>query len=99
MRTLILQDQQSAYHDLRAKPQAALGGKKYKISEGPISPPTATEPADMKGTISEVKNRTEVRLLSDALTVSGWNRRKAAARLNISYRSLLYKIQQHGLSA
>jgi two-component system response regulator AtoC len=99
MRTLILQDQQSAYHDLRAKTQAALGGTKHKISEGPISPPDAMEPAGMKGTISEVKNRTEVRLLSDALTASGWNRRKAAARLNISYRSLLYKIQQHGLSA
>jgi two-component system, NtrC family, response regulator AtoC len=99
MRTLILQDQQSAYLDLRAKTQAAPGGTKHKISEGPISPPDATEPAGMKGTINEVKNRAEVRLLSDALTVSGWNRRKAAARLNISYRSLLYKIQQHGLSA
>jgi two-component system response regulator AtoC len=46
-----------------------------------------------------VKNQTEIRMLQDALSASGWNRRRAAMNLNISYRSLLYKIQQHGLSA
>jgi len=58
-----------------------------------------TMPAGMKNAISEIKNQTEIRMLQDALSASGWNRRKAAMNLNISYRSLLYKIQQHGLSA
>jgi transcriptional regulator with PAS, ATPase and Fis domain len=54
----------------------------------------------MKNAISEIKNQTEIRMLQDALSASGWNRRKAAAiNLNISYTNLLYKIQQHGLSA
>jgi two-component system response regulator AtoC len=38
-------------------------------------------------------------MLQDALSASGWNRRRAAVNLNISYRTLLYKIQQHRLSA
>jgi DNA-binding NtrC family response regulator len=53
----------------------------------------------MKGAVNEVKNETEIRMLQDALLASGWNRRKAAVNLNISYRTMLYKIQQHGLSA
>jgi DNA-binding NtrC family response regulator len=46
----------------------------------------------------DVKDRTEAQLIQDALDVSGWNRRHAAKYLNISYRGLLYKIQQHHLS-
>jgi two-component system, NtrC family, response regulator AtoC len=38
-------------------------------------------------------------MIRDALLACGWNRRRAASNLNISYRALLYKIQQHGLSA
>jgi len=53
----------------------------------------------MKNVISEIKNQTEIRMLQEALSASGWNRRKAAINLNISYRSLLYKIQQHNPSA
>ena len=44
-----------------------------------------------------LKNQAEIRLIQDALSASGWNRRRAASNLNISYRALLYKIQQHGL--
>jgi DNA-binding NtrC family response regulator len=37
-------------------------------------------------------------MIQNALEVSGWNRRHAAKYLNISYRGLLYKIQQHRLT-
>jgi DNA-binding NtrC family response regulator len=46
----------------------------------------------------DVKDRTEAQLIQDALEVVGWNRRHAAQYLNISYRGLLYKIQQHRLT-
>lgn len=46
----------------------------------------------------DVKDRAEAELIQDALEVSGWNRRHAAQYLNISYRGLLYKIQQHRLT-
>jgi hypothetical protein len=37
-------------------------------------------------------------MIQSALEANGWNRRRAAQHLNISYRALLYKIQQHRLS-
>jgi len=37
----------------------------------------------------------EKTLISDALTKTNWNRRKAAQLLDISYRSLLYKIKEY----
>jgi hypothetical protein len=44
-----------------------------------------------------VKDRTEMQMIQNALEAFGWNRRRAAQYLNISYRALLYKIQQHRL--
>lgn len=38
-------------------------------------------------------------LILEALRQNKWNRRKAAQALNISYRALIYKIQEAGLSA
>jgi two-component system, NtrC family, response regulator AtoC len=98
-RTLILQDQESAYNDLRAKTRSNHSPLSETSSAERSINKTAPPPAGMKDVISEVKNQAEIRMLQDALSASGWNRRKAAANLNISYRSLLYKIQQHGLSA
>jgi DNA-binding NtrC family response regulator len=52
----------------------------------------------MRSLVQDVKHRTETRMIEEALLASGWNRRNAARSLNISYRSLLYKIQQYQLS-
>lgn len=100
-RTLILQDERSAYDDLRARTKTAAPPTVAVAvaAEAPVQEKKATTPAGMKDVVSEVKNQTEIRMLQDALLASGWNRRRAARNLNISYRSLLYKIQQHGLSA
>lgn len=97
IRTLILRDQESAYAYLQNKthcePVAATPAEPVEIPDK-----KTVVPAGMKNAISEIKNQTEVRMLQEALSASGWNRRKAAINLNISYRSLLYKIQQHGLN-
>ena len=98
-RTLILQDQESAYNDLRAKTRSNRVFISENLSQERPIDKTPAPPTGMKDVISEVKNQAEIRMLQDALSASGWNRRKAATNLNISYRSLLYKIQQHGLSA
>lgn len=98
-RTLILQDQESAYNDLRARTRAnATTPTQSTITESVADKKVQTA-TGMKDVINEIKNQTEIRMLQDALSASGWNRRKAATNLNISYRSLLYKIQQYGLSA
>lgn len=44
------------------------------------------------------RNEAEIRAVNYALQQSGWNRRRAAKLLSISYRSLLYKIRQHNIT-
>lgn len=98
IRTLILRDQESAYAYLQSKTQSQNTASAATVPANITDHGTAN-PAGMKNAISEIKNQTEIRMLQDALSASGWNRRKAATNLNISYRSLLYKIQQHRLRA
>lgn len=45
-----------------------------------------------------LKDDAEAKEIQRALEDSNWNRRLAAAKLNISYKAMLYKIHQHGLS-
>jgi transcriptional regulator with PAS, ATPase and Fis domain len=40
----------------------------------------------------------ELRAISRALDFAGWNRRRAAQLLRISYRGLLYKIRQYNIT-
>ncbi|RZU39984.1 DNA-binding NtrC family response regulator [Edaphobacter modestus] len=98
IRTLILRDQESAYAYLRSKTQTQSNMSAASVTGDAGNRKTANL-SGMKDAISEIKNQTEIRMLRDALSASNWNRRRAAMNLNISYRSLLYKIQQHGLSA
>jgi DNA-binding NtrC family response regulator len=44
------------------------------------------------------RNEAEIRAVNYALDQVGWNRRRAAKLLSISYRSLLYKIRQHNIT-
>jgi DNA-binding NtrC family response regulator len=39
----------------------------------------------------------ETKLLLDALSATRWNRRQAAAQLNIDYKAFLYKLQKYGI--
>jgi transcriptional regulator with PAS, ATPase and Fis domain len=51
----------------------------------------------LKKRISETVSREEKKLIGEVLTKTNWNRRKAAEILEISYRSLLYKIKEYNL--
>jgi two-component system, NtrC family, response regulator AtoC len=70
-----------------------------------LSPVTQDDPsvdvsfpcAGIRSIVRDVKDRTEMEMIQHALEAFGWNRRRAAQYLNISYRALLYKIQQHRL--
>jgi two-component system, NtrC family, response regulator AtoC len=41
----------------------------------------------------------EIHAIGRALEQTGWNRRRAAQLLSISYRGLLYKIRQYEITA
>jgi len=53
----------------------------------------------LKKRVGETIAREEISLIGEVLRKTNWNRRKAAEVLEISYRSLLYKIKEYGLSA
>jgi transcriptional regulator with PAS, ATPase and Fis domain len=54
------------------------------------------EQADI--TLRSFRARAEVQAIRNVLGRTGWNRRRAAELLKISYRSLLYKIQRHNIA-
>jgi len=44
------------------------------------------------------RDEAEMRAINSALNRTGWNRKRAAQLLSISYRGLLYKIRRHKLT-
>ena len=56
-------------------------------------------PKSLKSLIQSVKWETERNAIAAALEKTGWNRKAAARLLGVSYRSVLYKIEQYRMSA
>ena len=56
-------------------------------------------PTSLKSLIQSVKSETERNAIAAALDKTGWNRKAAARLLRVSYRTLLYKIDQYHMSA
>jgi DNA-binding NtrC family response regulator len=48
--------------------------------------------------LRSLRAEAEIYALSKTLEYTGWNRRRAAQLLSISYRGILYKIRQHNLT-
>ena len=72
-------------------------------SEHFVTPTVAEEEQDsgysLKGRVGKKVASEEKRLIAEVLTKTNWNRRKAAELLDISYRSLLYKIKDYDLNS
>jgi two-component system, NtrC family, response regulator AtoC len=92
-RTMIMRDQHAACRELESKIDARTpAAHKDRLEMVPAQCP------GMRSIVRDLKDRTEAQMIQEALDASGWNRRHAAKKLNISYRALLYKIQQHRLT-
>jgi len=48
--------------------------------------------------LRSLRAEAEIYAISRTLEQTGWNRRRAAQLLSISYRGLLYKIRQHNIT-
>jgi two-component system response regulator AtoC len=59
----------------------------------------ATETKSLKSLIQGVKNEAERNAIAAALDKTRWNRKAAARLLKVSYRTLLYKIDQYHMTA
>jgi DNA-binding NtrC family response regulator len=56
-------------------------------------------PSTLKSMMQTVRWETERNAIAAALQKTGWNRKAAARLLGVSYRSILYKIEQYQMSA
>ena len=90
-RTMVMRDLDAAARELEAKITVSEVdlGREIVSGDSPC--------AGIRTVIRDMKDKTEMRMIQNALDICGWNRRRAAQYLNISYRGLLYKIQQHRL--
>jgi two-component system, NtrC family, response regulator AtoC len=88
-RYLVLGDEDAAVAELE---------KNMRTTAAPITTPRP-EPtnADLKQMVRSLKNEAEMEAIAGALEESGWNRKRAASILNISYKALLYKIRQYDI--
>jgi two-component system, NtrC family, response regulator AtoC len=91
-RAIVMRDTDAATRELEEKVSALS-----PVAQHDPSVDVSFPCAGIRSIVRDVKDRTEVEMIQHALEAFGWNRRRAAQYLNISYRALLYKIQQHRL--
>jgi DNA-binding NtrC family response regulator len=102
-------DEGAALHELQSHGDGASGSKSGNgngHAKGSASPanvaasslPTSEEKSSLKLLVRNAKGETERGAIAQALQQTQWNRKAAARLLNISYRALLYKIQEYHLA-
>ena len=97
-------DEGAALNELLSRPDygsARTGGNgngQAKTSGPPSSLHTSEEQSSLKLLVRNAKGETERGAIAQALEQTHWNRKAAARLLNISYRALLYKIQEYHLT-
>jgi two-component system response regulator AtoC len=84
------------------KKVVALGDEHFALSER-VEVPASTAPPDgqshsLKAASRAASREAERELILKALARTRWNRKRAAQELQISYKSLLYKLKQIGLN-
>jgi DNA-binding NtrC family response regulator len=67
-----------------------------RVSRPAIQVVEDLQPA-MDRSLRSFRNEAEIHAINYALQRTGWNRKRAARLLSISYRSLLYKIRRHNI--
>lgn len=100
-RYLVIGDEELALGELeKGREDAAL--QNWKLSEtGPVADdatPAAESLPDLKSLVQDAKGFAERSAIAAALGKTHWNRKAAARLLRVSYRSLLYKIDQYHMS-
>ena len=55
------------------------------------------QPATVLAKVNEARRQAEIKAILTVLNATRWNRKQAAARLNIDYKALLYKMKKLGI--
>jgi two-component system, NtrC family, response regulator AtoC len=100
-RYLVMGDEFLEVGDLSARSKMPSGEQPFPvIREEPNVGNEKLEHSDsvgLKSLVRSVKGETERNVIASALEKTQWNRKAAARELGISYRGLLYKIQEYHL--
>jgi transcriptional regulator with PAS, ATPase and Fis domain len=92
-RYLVLADEKLAINEL--KPRTDGTGAEFE----PAALRTGSESGGgLKSLARSAKDGAEAEAIAKALDETNWNRKQAAALLQISYKALLYKIRQYGIA-
>jgi two-component system response regulator AtoC len=95
-------DEAAALHELQSRPDYGLATGAHngngKISGHASSVHTAPETSSLKLLVKNARGEAERGAIANALEQTQWNRKAAARLLNVSYRALLYKIQEYHLA-
>ena len=110
-RFLALGDEEAALRELHSQPDNGSASKSengngnghtrngiYSSNLTVLSPHTADENSSLKSLVRNAKGEAERGAIAHALEQTHWNRKAAARLLNVSYRALLYKIQEYRLA-
>lgn len=68
------------------------------MQRGPETMESEEHPSGLRSLVQSVKGEAERNAIAAALEQTHWNRKAAARLLQVSYRTLLYKIQQYQMS-
>ena len=101
MRYLVTRDEEAAMGELQSGIRVAThafpaAGDDIAVSGS--EEPSGDRNSGLKSLVQTVKGEAERNAILTALEQTQWNRRAAARLLQVSYRTLLYKIQQYNMT-
>jgi two-component system, NtrC family, response regulator AtoC len=95
-RYLILRDPNSLTSELRGKSLQLVSGQSRATVE--VFPAQADTAADrILDQVRRAKDQAEIQAIVATLKSTGWNRKQAAALLDLDYKALLYKMKKLGI--
>jgi two-component system, NtrC family, response regulator AtoC len=92
-RYLVLGDEAAAIAEL----QRGIARGTSTGSDAAQQPNASQSQPDLKEMVRNLKNGAESEVIAQVLEETAWNRKRAATKLNISYKALLYKIRQYDI--
>jgi two-component system response regulator AtoC len=95
---LVLRDPHVIAGEIEALQRASVGPKPVLSASAALPPPRApqaeTRSTSMLAEVERAKNEAETEVILAALQATHWNRKLAAARLQIDYKAFLYKMRK-----
>ncbi len=94
-RYLVLGDETVAISELQKGTSRGAGAQEGNVVS--MEEKQAQPRPDLKEMVRTLKNGAEMEVIAQVLEETAWNRKRAATKLNISYKALLYKIRQYDI--